>query len=709
VTYVFAYDHRHDLSPTGLRALIGGKAAGLVDMARELKLPVPPAFTVSTVACKAYLAGGWPEGLDDEIRQHLARLEERVGRRFGDPSDPLLLSVRSGAPVSMPGMMDTILNVGLNDATEAGLSRVSGSPAFAADCHARFRQLYREIVGAAVPWEPWEQLRSCIEAVFRSWNSDRARAYRAHEGIDETLGTGVTVQVMVFGNRGPDSGTGVLFTRNPATGANSLYGDLMFNAQGEDVVAGTHRTEPVSCLEARMPEIAAELRRCATVLERYYADLCDIEFTIEQRKLWLLQVRVGKRSPQAACRIAVEMAEADDFPLSRAEAVKRVAHLLVDPPKASARRVEAGEPLTVGLPAAPGVVAGEIVTTPEAAVEGAAAGRRVILVRAQTSPEDVRGMERAVGILTATGGLASHAAVVARGWGVPAVVGASAVRIGDGFLSIGERTLRVGETITIDGSTGEVFAGVAAGASEVVPEALRLLGWAGELGISIGEEEAGPATFAKPAAGGAARTPEDALRTLAVKGFADAESAAAALLCSPEEAGALLAKLVAERLAESAAGSLRLTGAGEALAQEVLAEDSRALRAERAGAALEDFQALDRRLKETVTAWQMREIGGTQALNDHSDFEYDARVLSRLAALHADAAAWLGPLASGLPRLARYGERLRCAAAAVKAGDPRYLASPRVDSYHSVWFELHEDLIRLAGRTRASEAAAGRA
>jgi len=709
VTYVFAYDHRHDLSPNELRALIGGKAAGLVAMATELKLPVPPAFTISTAACKAYLAGGWPDGLDDEIRQHMAQLEERVGRRFGDPADPLLLSVRSGAPVSMPGMMDTILNVGLSDAAEAGLSRVSGSPAFAADCHARFRHLYREIVGATVPRDPWEQLRSCIEAVFRSWNSDRARAYRAHERIDDTLGTGVTVQVMVFGNRGPDSGTGVLFTRNPATGANDLYGDVMFNAQGEDVVAGAHRTEPVSCLEAKMPEIAAELHRCAAVLERYYADLCDIEFTIERRKLWLLQVRVGKRSPQAACRIAVDMAEADDFPVSRAEAVQRVAHLLANPPKVTSRRVEGGKPLTVGLPAAPGVAAGEIVTTPEAAVEGASAGRKVILVRAQTSPEDVHGMERAVGILTATGGLASHAAVVARGWGIPAVVGASAVSIGDGFLTIGERTLRVGETITIDGSTGEVFTGSTAGSSEVVPEALKLIGWARELGIPIGEKKEGLATLPEPATAHAALTPGDALRTLAIKGFADAESVAAALLCSPEEAGTLLARLVADRLAETAAGSLRLTETGEALAKEMLAEDSRVLLAERASAALDDFLVLDRRVKETVTAWQVREIGGAQALNDHSDPEYDANVLARLAALNTEAAAWLRPLAGGLPRLARYGERLGHAAAAVVAGDPRYLASPRVDSYHSVWFELHEDLIRLAGRTRASEAAAGRA
>lgn len=711
MTLVFAYDHRHDLPPEGVRARIGGKAASLATMAVELGLPVPPAFTISTAACNAYLAGGWPDGLDGEIRQHLARLEQLVGRRFGDPSDPLLVSVRSGAPVSMPGMMDTILNVGLNQATEAGLARASGAPAFAADCRARFRQLYRDIVRVeVVPEDPWEQLRGAVEAVFRSWNSDRARTFRAREGISERLGTGVTVQVMVFGNRGPDSGTGVLFTRNPATGENALYGDVMFDAQGEDVVAGTHRTEPVSCLETRMPDVAAELRRHAAALERHYADLCDIEFTIEQRRLWMLQVRVGKRSPQAACRMAVEMAESPDFPLTREEAVRRVAHLLASPPTLSARR-GGGAPLTVGLPASPGVAGGEIVTAPEAAVEVAGAGRRCILVRAETSPEDVHGMARAAGILTATGGLASHAAVVARGWGIPAVVGASAVKIHGHEVTIGDRTLRAGEEISIDGATGEVFAGAAVGVSQVMPEASKLLAWARELGIPVGGSEQG--AFAGPAspsaASGAELSPGDALRALAIKGFADAEGAAAALLCTAAEAGTLLGQLVTDRLAEVASSSFQLTAEGKAVAMDMIAADSRTWGPAHADAALDAFLELDHQVKETVTAWQLREVGGVQALNDHLDPEYDARVLARLGSLHREVEAWLGPLVRALPRLGRYGRRLDRAAAAVAAGDPRYLGSPRVDSYHSVWFELHEDLIALAGRTREAEVAAGRA
>ena len=709
MTYVYAYDHRHDLPFPEIKALIGSKAANIATMAAELGLPVPPAFTISTAACNAYLAGGWPEGLEDEIRDHMVRMERLVGRRFGDPADPLLVSVRSGAPLSMPGMMDTILNLGLNAATEAGLATVSGDAAFAADCHARFRHVYRGIVGVdVVPEDPWEQLWGAVEAVFRSWNSDRARAYRAHEGISDALGTGVTVQTMVFGNRGNDSGTGVLFTRNPATGENVLYGDVMFNAQGEDVVAGTHRTEPIFCLDTRLPEVGAELRKYAAALERHYADLCDIEFTIEQRRLWMLQVRVGKRSPQAALRMAVEMAEAPDFPLSRADAVRRVAALLANPPTTTTERVDVGPPLATGLPASPGVACGEIATTPDAAVEAADAGRRVILVRAETSPDDVHGMARAAGILTSTGGLASHAAVVARGWGIPAVVGAAAVKVGDGTVTIGERTLRAGETITIDGATGEVFAGAAAGTAEVVPEAAKLLGWARELGIAIGEPEASAVTAApEPAA--AALTVDDIVRVLAIKGYATPEGVAPALLCAPDEASEILNRLVADGLAEIAAGSFRLTADGKAVAMERIAADRERWGADNARAALDAFLALDQRVKDTVTAWQMREVDGAQTFNDHADAVYDAGVLARLDAVHGAAAAWLRPLVAGLPRLAAYAGRLERAAAAARGGDGRYVASPRVDSYHSVWFELHEDLILLAGRNRADEVAAGRA
>ena len=327
----YPLDYAFAQSRENLRALVGGKAANLREMI-GLELPVPPGFVVTTETCRQFLGGGWPDGLDQELHTRMAEVESAVGWGFGDPSDPLLVSVRSGAPVSMPGMMDTILDLGLNEATEDGLARASGSEVFARSCRERFEASFRSIVGAPdVPDDPWRQLRLAIEAVFRSWNSDRARAYRAKEGIPDDLGTAVTVQAMVFGNRGATSATGVAFTRNPATGEPTLYGDVLFDAQGEDVVAGTHATEPIAALDERLPAIAAELREGARRLEHHYADLCDIEFTIEDGRLWFLQVRVGKRSPQAALRIAVDMAEDPAFPLTRAEAVAQVASLLGRP------------------------------------------------------------------------------------------------------------------------------------------------------------------------------------------------------------------------------------------------------------------------------------------------------------------------------------------------------------------------------------------
>jgi pyruvate,orthophosphate dikinase len=696
VSYVYDCDHRHDLSFAEVTRLVGGKAANLAVMAVDLGLPVPPALTITTTACNAYLATGWPDGLDAELREHMKRMEDRVGRRFGDRADPLLVSVRSGAPISMPGMMDTILDLGLNGDTTAGLATRSGSPKFAANCRARFERMFLEIVGVeTVPDDPWAQLRAAIEAVFRSWNSDRARAYRDREGIPDDLGTAVTVQAMVFGNRSVDSGTGVLFTRNPATGEPAIYGDVMFNAQGEDVVAGTQRTEPIAVLDERLPIVARELREHATRLERHHRDLCDIEFTIEHGTLWMLQCRVGKRSPQAALRIAVDMADDPTFPLTREEAVRRVAKILGDPPTITTGRDDSVPVLATGLPASPGVACGEIATTPDAAVAMAEAGRAAILVRAETSPDDVHGMARSVGILTSCGGLASHAAVVARGWGIPAVVGAAAVRVLGDVVAIGDRMFRVGETISIDGGTGEVFAGTIAGARVAVPEAATLRAWAAELGIPIGDadevERAGvdaPGGTVPPPAPSAA-TADDVLRAMVVKGYVTPESVATTLL--------------------STAAEMTVVLDGKAAGRALIAADAERWGVAGATAALDAFLALDHRMKETVTAWQMRDVAGAQAINDHSDAGYDAAVLDGLAALHADASAWLRPLAPGLPRLAAYLERLERAAAAARSGDGRFVASPRVDSYHGVWFELHEDLILLAGRSRADEVAAGRA
>ena len=710
MTLVYASDHLHDLDPAAITLLLGGKAANLATMAGELGLPVPPAFTITTEACNAYLASGWPAGLDEELRDQMARLETRVGRRFGDPADPLLVSVRSGAPRSMPGMMDTILNLGLNAATEAGLAAASGHAAFARDCHERFRATYRSVVGIDAPDDPWLQLRGAIEAVFRSWNSDRARAYRAVEGISDSLGTGVTVQAMVFGNLGEDSGTGVLFTRNPATGEDELYGDVLFDAQGEDVVAGTHATSPVSALGDRLPSLAAELRAHAETLERHYRDCCDIEFTIERGRLWMLQVRVGKRTPQAALRMAVDMAEDQAFPLTRDEAVRRVADVLADPPTTVVDRGDTGPALTRGLGVSPGLVSGEIRLTSADAVAAADGGADVILVRPETSPDDIAGMDRARGILTATGGFASHAAVVARGWGKPAVVGAAEVVPGDGEVRIGERTLSAGEVISIDGSTGDVYAGVTSGVAVVVPEAKILLGWARDAGIAIGEAaDETPATPTTSAAATEDRDEDDALRVLAIKGYASHDAIAAALRSPLDVGQGLLDHLIAEGLAEPSAGAFRLTGAGRERAGTLLADDAATWGETRAVAALDAFLDLDRRMKAIVTAWQVREVDGTQVANDHADEAYDRGVLDDLAALHADVAGWLAGLDGAPHRIAWYGERLASAAEQAAAGNGKFIASPRVDSYHGAWFELHEDLIRLAGRTREAEVSAGRA
>ena len=698
--YVYDFDAPPDGTAEERRRLLGGKGGNLVVMSSELGLPVPPGFIVTTSACLAYLGGSWPSGLDEELRAAMERLGARVGRRFGDQADPLLVSVRSGAPVSMPGMMDTILNLGLNDSTVAGLARVSGA-AFADDCLRRFREGYASVIGlTAVPEDPWQQLRAAVEAVFRSWNSDRARAYRSREHIPDDLGTAVTVQAMVFGNRGESSGTGVLFTRNPSTGENVLFGDVLFNAQGEDVVAGTHAPSPIAVLDTRMPEVAAQLRSHAQVLERHLTDVADIEFTIEDGRLWMLQVRTGKKSPQAALRMAIEMSDDPSFPLTREDAVRRVLPLLADPPRVFVRSGEVGEPIARGLPASPGVASGKVVLSSEAAVESGGRGESVILVRDETSPEDVVGMSKACGVLTARGGLASHAAVVARGWGIAAVVGA-----GSAVLE-----LKVGERISIDGSSGEVFTGELAGSWQVAPEAATLLDWARELRIEVPAAST-PSDASSPQSPTAAASQtdvrkDDVLRALAVKGAVLPEQLPDAGQADASIVSSLVDQLEADHLAERAAGQIRLTAQGKLAAAELFTVDRSAVGDERAAVLLDEFHVLDGRMKALVTAWQVREVAGEQVLNDHGDAAYDTQIMSDLAALHADTAAWLAPLAASQRPYSVYLARLGRALDLARGGDQRYVASPRVDSYHSVWFELHEDLIRLSGRKRA-EATSG--
>src|SRR5579875_3130262 len=472
-----------------MRDLLGGKGAGLAEMSR-VGLPVPPGFTITTAVCNDYLARGreFPPGLMEEVRWALGHIERKMGKRFGDPRNPLLVSVRSGAKFSMPGMMDTVLNLGLTDETVQGLAALTGNERFAWDAYRRFVQMFGKIVlgvpgeafeelleatkrrvGARVdtdltPEDPWVQLEMAIRAVFDSWMGKRAVDYRTFHKIPHDLGTAVNVQAMVFGNMGPDSATGVAFTRNPATGEKELYGEYLPNAQGEDVVAGIRTPHPISRMKEEMPKVYEQFQKVARMLERHYKDMQDLEFTVERGKLWMLQTRRGQRTAQAAVKIAVDMVR--ERLITRDEALLRVEpeqiyQLLLprfDPEDKSAAERE-GKLLARGLNASPGAATGVAVFDADTAVQMGGNGVAVILVRPETNPDDVHGMLVARGILTARGGATSHAAVVARGLGKPCVVGAEAIHVDPQArqLTVNGQVIRQGEPISIDGTTGEVF------------------------------------------------------------------------------------------------------------------------------------------------------------------------------------------------------------------------------------------------------------
>ena len=523
-----------------MKDLLGGKGANLAEMS-ALGLPVPPGFTVTTAACNHYFDAGkaYPEGLRETIIAALTIVEGQVGKRFGDPANPLLVSVRSGARASMPGMMDTVLNLGLNDATVEGLAKLAGDRRFAFDSYRRFIQMYSNVVlgldhhlfeeilddrkdalnvtvdtalsaddwqgvveaykgavlealGTAFPQDPHDQLWGALGAVFDSWMNDRAKFYRRMHDIPEAWGTAVNVQSMVFGNMGDDSATGVAFTRNPSTGENRLYGEFLINAQGEDVVAGIRTPQPLTraareemgetalSMEEAMPTVFAQFRDMVARLERHYRDMQDIEFTVERGRLYILQTRGGKRTAKAALKIAVDLAA--EGVISREDAILRVdpasldqlLHPTIDPN--AERRV-----IAVGLPASPGAATGKIVFTAEAAELEGLGGDAVILVRQETSPEDIRGMDAARGIVTARGGMTSHAAVVARGMGRPCVSGAGeiAIDVAAGEMRARGKVWRAGDVVTIDGSSGEVLDGATPMVEpELSGDFAQLMSWA---------------------------------------------------------------------------------------------------------------------------------------------------------------------------------------------------------------------------------------
>lgn len=508
--YVYVFANGVAEGKGAWRELLGGKGAGLAEMT-ALGIRVPPGCTISTEACQAYYAASnrYPPGLWDELLGALQKVEQTVGATFGDRRRPLLLSVRSGARESMPGMMDTVLNIGLNDTTVQGLIKMSDDPRFAYDSYRRFITMFgnvvmgvphaafetlleeakaregvradsdlsaqtlqelihpmkarvQEITGRAFPNRPMDQLRLSIDAVFASWHNDRAVAYRHLHDIPEDWGTAVNVQAMVFGNRGETSGTGVVFTRDPSTGERYLYGEFLQNAQGEDVVAGIRDPQPIAALRRLMPAVYEELVAVCQRLEHHFRDMQDIEFTVQEGTLYLLQTRTAKRTAPAAIRAAVEMQAEGLIDMRTAvlrvepEQIDQLLHPMIDP------QAEV-QVLGRGLPASPGAASGRVVFTAEEAVRRRESGARVLLVRNETSPEDIRGMHSAQGILTARGGMTSHAAVVARGMGKSCVVSCRELVINEsaGYCRIGEQVVQAGEYLTIDGSTGTVILGQA--------------------------------------------------------------------------------------------------------------------------------------------------------------------------------------------------------------------------------------------------------
>ena len=538
--WVYAFGDGRAEGKAGMRNLLGGKGAGLAEMA-NLGLPVPPGFTITTEVCTYYTAHDkqYPKDLKAQVDKALGVIGKIAGKTFGDKVNPLLVSVRSGARASMPGMMDTVLNLGLNDETVEGLAKKSGDRRFAYDSYRRFITMYSDVVlgvghehfeelldhhkerqgysldteltaddwaelvklykkrvkdqlGKDFPQDPHEQLWGAIGAVFGSWMNHRAITYRKLHNLPEEWGTAVNVQAMVFGNMGDTSATGVAFTRNPSTGEKKLYGEFLINAQGEDVVAGIRTPQEISeearieadsdkpSMEKTLPRPYAELKRFYNTLERHYRDMQDLEFTVEQGKLWMLQTRNGKRTAKAALRIAVELAH--EGLITKEEAVLRVEPLTLDQllhptidPRAH-RKVIAN-----GLPASPGAASGEIVFTSDEAAQLKSDGRKVILVRVETSPEDIHGMHAAEGILTTRGGMTSHAAVVARGMGKPCVSGAGSIRVDYNAqtMTAGSQVFKKGDQITVDGSTGQVLAGrVDMVQPELSGEFATLIGWA---------------------------------------------------------------------------------------------------------------------------------------------------------------------------------------------------------------------------------------
>ncbi len=745
----YPFTAAHSRSAEELTALLGGKGASLAAMTAA-GFPVPPGFTITTEACRAFLADGWTDGLEQAIRSGIEELQVASGKELGSSTSPLLVSVRSGAEISMPGMMDTALNVGMNPDVERALADLSQNPQFARDTHVRALLGFAEIVlqapadlvarlkadpaagpaqirsdlaeiGLVIPADPMTQITDAVRAVFESWRSPRAVSYRDVEGIDGSLGTAVTVQCMVFGNLGERSGTGVAFTRNPTSGNAGLMGDFLADAQGEDVVAGSTVTLSLDEMASRWPGLYADLERIADLLEQRYQDMVDLEFTVEDGSLWMLQARRGKRSPIAAFRIAIDLADDDRFAVDRAEAVARCRRYFEDPPLAAASTDDDDHPtIAAGLAASPGIASGRLCLDPDRAVELRDQGVDVILARRETSPADVHGMAAAKGLFTTLGGQVSHAALVAREWGLPAVVGASEAEIVDGAVVGPGGRVPEGEIVTVDGVGGRLLRGHLTVDGTVAPEVAVVTAWAAEIEQSStghdAEDSRDTSAVGDPAAtmtagagvsadGGeaAAGTGVDlgfhAFHALRIKGMVTATSVAAICGCAEDRVVPVLDELTAVGHATfmEPRGMWLITAEGRVAHQPILAAMVDGVETD--DLPYREFLALNDEFKQLCTDWQLRD----GEPNDHQDEAYDGVVVERLCDLDDRAQPILARIAMVVAWTKTYGPRLADARRRLLGGDQKALTGVMCDSYHDVWMELHEDLILTQGIDRAEE------
>ena len=708
-------------SPKVTRENLGNKGFILNEMIRELGLPVPPGFVIPVELCQIALKEGWPEYLNKQIQVKILELEQSTGQTLGDPASPLIVSVRSGAAVSMPGMMDTILNVGLTPALVDSIERMTGDPLFAADTWLRFTSSYAALVleldqkvlvplsrsndsvtgmlqaaenisryardnsETGIPGDPLEQIIGAIKAVFRSWESDRALAYRSKENLSNVAGTAAIIQKMVFGNLDMRSGSGVVFSRDPLTGANRPSGDYVIRGQGEDVVAGGTAVSNLKALEDQNVKIYSELLEIIRMLEHHYRDMCDVEFTVEKGELYILQNRVGKRSAAAAIKIAVDMGTDTDFPLTQLEAAHRVSEEQIQEVQKIRGVITDDFPLASGIPASSGVGSGELCLSVERAIQCRKKNRPFVLARQETSPNDIPGIIGAQGLITMLGGMASHAAVVARSWGIPAVTSLQKANLTDDGFMLQSILVPEGTTITVDGSRGEIFLGdLPTTINEIPLELQTLLDWKATEGargsseIKLFELAASPESTVA------------VLKIVKLKGMCTSDQISQALLVSDKDSTKVISNC--GEFLEKVGDYYSLGDVGRELLLNDLSEKQVLIPIADLEQLHQQFLELDSEFKSLVTDWQL-----TQEKNE-SDLK---ELHSRLEIITTETSSGLIQLENIDKTFRRYVPLFEIALDGIRDGDSSMIASPLKDSYHTLWFELHQELIDLTGISRA--------